>query len=71
MSKFKKNKIIRVGQPCRHCETSVEMRIPKHNKFEKNQWYYFEWYLKCPNCNAMYMVEEAKRIIPRQVRTLL
>jgi ribonuclease HI len=25
--------------------------------------YYFEYYFYCPKCQAMYMVEEAKRLV--------
>lgn len=50
------------GEPCRKCGTPVEKRIPR-KKRKARQSYYFEWYLYCPGCKAMYMVEEAKRII--------
>ncbi len=56
-----KEKITEVGQACRKCGTPVEKRIPKKKTVKANQAYYFAWYLYCPGCKAMYMVEEAKR----------
>jgi ribonuclease HI len=48
------------GQPCRKCSTPVIKRIP-HKKIRPDHLYYFEYYLYCPKCHTMYMVEEAKR----------
>ena len=48
------------GQPCRNCGTSVVKRIPKKRTVKPGQSYYFSWYLYCPGCKNMYMVEEAK-----------
>jgi ribonuclease HI len=56
----KKIKITEEGQLCRKCSTPVVKRTPKKPK--KTQTYYFEYYLYCPKCQAMYMVEEAKRL---------
>ena len=53
-------KVAREGQPCRKCSTPVIKRNPRH-KIKANQAYYFEYYLYCPECHTMYMVEEAKR----------
>jgi len=52
-----------VGEACRKCGTAIIRRNPKRKKLKQKQTYYYEWYLYCPNCKAMYMVEEAKRII--------
>jgi ribonuclease HI len=52
-------KITYVGQSCRKCGTPVIKKIPK-SKHKPNQPYYYEWYLYCPGCATMYMVEEAK-----------
>ncbi len=57
----KKEKIVEVGQPCRKCNTPVIKQVPKKKTIKENQSYYFSWYLYCPQCKAMYMVEEAKR----------
>lgn len=58
-----KVKIKNVGDLCRKCNTPVEKRIPKSKKIKKGQTYYFEYYLYCPKCEEIYLVEEAKRII--------
>ncbi|MBM3121492.1 MAG: ribonuclease HI [Chloroflexi bacterium] len=53
-------KITQAGQPCRKCATPVEKRVP-HGKRKPGQAYYYDYYLVCPSCGTMYMVEEAKR----------
>ena len=55
-----KVKIQSEGQPCRKCSTPVVKRRPKR-KHKPGQRYYYEYYFYCPQCQAMYMVEEAKR----------
>ncbi len=55
-------KITEAGQPCRKCSTPVVKRIPKRKR-KPDQQYYYEYYLYCPGCKTMYMVEEAKRYI--------
>jgi ribonuclease HI len=50
------------GEACRKCQTPLVKRSPR-KKPNPSQVYYFEWYLYCPNCGSMYMVEEAKRFI--------
>jgi len=54
-----KPKITKEGDLCRKCGTEVKKMIPMKNK---GKTYYFTWYLKCPKCNTMYMVEAAKVI---------
>lgn len=54
------SKITQEGQPCTKCATPVVKRTPKRHHKE-GQKYYFEYYLFCPNCGTLYMVEEAKR----------
>lgn len=49
------------GEPCRGCGTALIKRTPKRKKRKPGQSYYFEWYLFCTGCKAMYMVESAKR----------
>jgi len=63
--KGKKVKITREGQKCRHCGTPVVKKIPQRKQIGKNQKYFYQWYLYCPKCYAMYMVEKAKVIIKR------
>lgn len=55
-----RTKMVSEGQPCRKCGTPIVKRRPKKKTLKPNQTYYFEWYLYCPECKAMYMVEEAK-----------
>lgn len=50
------------GEACRKCQTPLLKRSPR-KKPKPRQTYYYEWYLYCPNCRSMYMVEEAKRFI--------
>jgi len=57
---FKHVKMAYEGQPCRNCSTPVIKRIPR-SKPKQNSTYYFEYYLYCPECRAMYMIEDAKR----------
>ncbi len=60
-----KSKIIRDGQACRKCSTPVVKRVPRR-KQKLGQTFYYEYYLSCPNCRTMYMVEDAKRYIETQ-----
>jgi ribonuclease HI len=53
-------KITVEGQPCIKCSTPVVKRRPKRSP-KQGQEYYFEFYLFCPQCHTMYMVEDAKR----------
>jgi len=57
-----KEKITAEGEPCKKCSTPVLKKIPRAKRRE-NQTYYYEYYLYCPDCKTMYMVEEAKRNI--------
>jgi hypothetical protein len=55
-------RITEIGQACRHCDTPVIKRdhgnkIPQRNK----GGYWFEWWLACPKCSAVYFLESAKR----------
>jgi len=56
----KKIKITYEGQPCRKCLTPVVKKKPR-KKPKASQSYHYEYYLYCPECHTMYMVEEAKR----------
>jgi ribonuclease HI len=58
----KMEKIIQAGQACRKCGTSVVKKTPRKQP-KITQSYYFEYYLYCPTCRTMYMVEEAKRFL--------
>lgn len=54
-------KITQEGQPCRKCSTPVVKRAPRHQKRKSGQSYYYEYYLYCPKCRTLYMIEDAKR----------
>ncbi|WP_321308180.1 ribonuclease HI [Marinifilum fragile] len=56
-------KIEKEGDLCRKCNTPVVKRMSNPKRKKSKQSYYFEYYMLCPNCKAMYMVEEAKREI--------
>ncbi len=49
------------GEPCRKCGTPIVKKPTKSKTHKPGQKYYYEWYLSCPGCNTMYMVDEAKR----------
>jgi ribonuclease HI len=67
---FNKTKIENEGDACRKCRTSVIKKTPKKRKIKQHQSYYFEYYLFCPNCRTMYMVEDAKRTIEKNKNSL-
>jgi hypothetical protein len=56
-------KITEAGQPCRHCQTPVVVKQHKPGfKFKpEKRAYWYEWWLACPKCHALYMTEDAKR----------
>lgn len=58
---YLEKKLEKEGDFCRKCNTPTIKKTPKKRKIKKNQNYYFEYYLYCLNCKAMYMVEDAKR----------
>jgi len=65
LEKLSPSKITREGQPCRKCGTPVVKKSPKR-KSRPDQAYYYEYYLQCPQCKSIYMVEEAKRSIDQK-----
>lgn len=56
----KAEKMTQAGQACRKCGTPVVKQVPRKQP-KATQLYYFEYYLYCPSCHTMYMVEDAKR----------
>ncbi|MDY2588211.1 ribonuclease HI [Winogradskyella aquimaris] len=58
---YQEKSITKEGDLCRKCNTPTIKKVPNKRKVKKHQTYYFEYYLYCPNCKAMYMVEDAKR----------
>lgn len=65
LEKLSPSKITTEGQPCRKCGTPVVKKSPKR-KSRPDQAYYYEYYLQCPQCKSIYMVEEAKRSIDQK-----
>lgn len=51
------------GDACRKCGTAVILKPSKRKKLKPGQTYYLEYYLLCPRCRTVYMVEEAKRFV--------
>jgi len=51
-------KMTYIGQPCRNCGVKVVKRIPK--KQRKSAAYHYRYYLFCPGCQRMYMLESQK-----------
>jgi len=49
------------GEPCRKCGTPIVKKPTKAKTPKPEQTYYYAWYLSCPGCNTMYLVDEAKR----------
>lgn len=60
----KKDRVTKVGHLCRKCGTPVESRQTKQ-KPKPGQQYSYDWYLVCPSCSTMYMVDAAKRMATR------
>jgi len=48
------------GESCGKCSTQV---IKRQGKRKPGRAYYFEFHLICPNCQATYHVESAKRFV--------
>lgn len=67
---FKGGKVSVEGDPCRKCGTSVIKQAPKKKVPKPGQTYYYEYYLLCPGCRTMYLLEEAKRGIAIQDNNL-
>lgn len=53
-------KILNEGDLCKKCLTPVVKKTTSNNSIKKNRSYHYKYYLICPNCKTMYMVEEAK-----------
>lgn len=62
----RKIKVSEEGDACKKCGTSVIKKPTKKKEVKPGQTYYYEYFLLCPNCKTMYMVEEAKRDIASQ-----
>lgn len=58
------------GQPCRKCGTPVVRKKPRKN-VKPGQTYYYEYYLYCPNCETMYLVEAARKPVEANLQERL
>ncbi|MEO6732318.1 MAG: ribonuclease HI [Ferruginibacter sp.] len=59
----KGRKIENENDLCRKCGTPVIKKQPPKKAVKPNQSYFYEYYLYCPSCKTMYLVEEGKRDI--------
>lgn len=53
----------REGGVCRKCSDRLVKKPTKRKPLKPGQSYYYDWYLFCPGCGTMYMVNEAKRMV--------
>jgi len=51
------------GQPCRKCGTDLIKKTTRAKPRKPGQAYCYDWYLLCPDCGTMYMVDAAKRML--------
>jgi hypothetical protein len=58
-------KVEQSGDPCKKCGTMVVKKKTKKKAPKPGQSYYFDYYLFCPECKTIYMVEAAKRQISK------
>ncbi|MFA6059142.1 MAG: ribonuclease HI [Taibaiella sp.] len=65
-----KNKVSEEGDACRKCGTSVVKKPTKRKVAKPGQTYYYEYFLFCPSCKTMYLLEGAKRDITNQENNL-
>jgi ribonuclease HI len=54
---------------CRKCGTPVIKKESKKKPLKPNQTYYYEYYLLCPSCKTIYLVEDAKRNVDADTRS--
>lgn len=43
-----------IGSPCRHCGKAVERKEHKPDWRPRPDRIWYRWWLKCPNCKAIY-----------------
>lgn len=55
--------VLEEGQPCRKCGIILVKKITRKTNRKPGQSYCYDWYLFCPGCATMYMVEAAKRML--------
>lgn len=59
-------KVEKEGDPCRKCNTAIIKKATKRKEVKPGQTYFYEFYLYCPGCKIMYLVDEAKRELGSQ-----
>lgn len=69
-SSVRKIKVTEEGDPCKKCGTSVVKKPTRKKVAKPGQTYYYEYFLLCPSCKTMYLLEEAKRDITNQDNNL-
>lgn len=62
-SSVRKIKVTIEGDACRKCGTSVVKKPTKKKVAKPGQTYYYEYFLLCPSCKTMYLLEDAKKDI--------
>ena len=67
---LKHKKHVKEGDVCRKCNTPVVRKENRKRKIKANQTNYFEYFMLCPSCNTIYMVEDARREVKRGTKTL-
>ncbi len=50
-----------VGQPCRHCGTPVVKKEHPPGKVHAPDRYWYLWWLRCPSCKAIYLIESVRQ----------
>jgi ribonuclease HI len=60
-------KVEKEGDLCRKCQTAIIKKTTKKKEAKPGQTYYYEFYLYCPGCKTMYLVDEAKRELGNQM----
>jgi len=71
LQSLRKGKVTKEGDACRKCGTSVVKKPTKKKEAKPGQTYYYEYFLLCPNCKTIYLLEEAKRDITDPGNNLL
>jgi ribonuclease HI len=66
----KKIKVSEEGDACRKCGTSVVKKATKKKEVKPGQTYYYEYFLLCPSCKTIYLLEDAKRNIANEENNL-
>lgn len=63
---LKKIKVTEEGDSCRKCGTRVLKKPTKKKEAKPGQTYYYEYFLLCPSCKTIYLLEDSKRDITKK-----